>query len=234
MKDYDIYVLSLPDLPARRAGIKEQLARAGIEDYVLVDGVRAARLSQQELARRFDLSRKATWWYEPPTVGEIGCALGHHDIWQRIVRARRPALVLEDDVILEEGFVAWAEDVLKDLSNERVTVIQATTFPYVGRKSKMIRGRYRKLWYSSGTFLYFINVEAARILASIKPWSYADNWRWYRRQGIEILTLSEYPLTLSDTDSAVGYRSVWNTDWSVAKKLIHVIKHYARIVLNTL
>jgi glycosyl transferase family 25 len=43
------------------------------------------------------------------TVGEIGCFASHYVLWQRCLEANEPFVIMEDDVLLDEGFVRALE-----------------------------------------------------------------------------------------------------------------------------
>ena len=64
-----------------------------------LDAVDAAEIAEREFRQR---SRQ---WQRPLSRPEVGCFLSHRLAWQQIVRANRPLLVFEDDVILSENLV---------------------------------------------------------------------------------------------------------------------------------
>ena len=90
-----IYVINLARSADRRAWMTDELGRAGVSaNFVAaVDG------------RAFKDKCRARVAATPLTVGEIALTLSHRKIWRALLAsAQTPAIVLEDDVRLGDGF----------------------------------------------------------------------------------------------------------------------------------
>ncbi|MDP2226984.1 MAG: glycosyltransferase family 25 protein [Moraxellaceae bacterium] len=100
-----IYVISLPGSDQRRQGMTAQLFAMGLL-HEFVDGVRGSELSTDDRsgkvgsteAMRHNIGRDMT-------AGEIGCALSHQNVYDKILAEGHDyACVLEDDARLLSGF----------------------------------------------------------------------------------------------------------------------------------
>lgn len=102
-----IYVISLPGTDARRAGMAAQLTALGLE-FEFVDAVRGSALSAKDRADVLAPAEKirANIGGRDMTDGEIGCALSHQSVYDRILASpQERAFVLEDDARLLPGFL---------------------------------------------------------------------------------------------------------------------------------
>eukprot|EP00658_Telonema_sp_P-2_P044598 TRINITY_DN3249_c0_g2_i3.p1 TRINITY_DN3249_c0_g2~~TRINITY_DN3249_c0_g2_i3.p1 ORF type:complete len:413 (-),score=76.32 TRINITY_DN3249_c0_g2_i3:97-1335(-) len=119
--DMRVYCINLDRRPDRWTGLEKELTKlrafAGeegegelqVERVSAVDG-RTLELPVPEVAPDWDNTRFANLWADMQqgevrslTPGEVGCALSHVEVWRRVAQSTSdtPALVLEDDVILE-------------------------------------------------------------------------------------------------------------------------------------
>jgi len=93
-----IYVISLATDTVRRERMAGQFDRLGLP-YQFFDGVDGSNLTTVALETAAPSRRRRYWSHL--TAGEIGCALSHVAVIQKIAMAPHPfALVLEDDVVL--------------------------------------------------------------------------------------------------------------------------------------
>ena len=91
-----VYVLNLARSVERRRFMSEELTRSGLS-AVFVDAIDAV-----------DLRRQAAVAPSGLTLAEWACLQTHREGWRRISASGSPAIVLEDDVQLLEGFVEIA------------------------------------------------------------------------------------------------------------------------------
>ena len=99
------YVISLKSAEARRRTVAARLDAAGIAFTVFdaVDG-RAFDVEAQPV---YDGPRRRALYGHDMLGGEIGCLLSHKAILEHVVRdGRGPALVFEDDIVLDPYFGA--------------------------------------------------------------------------------------------------------------------------------
>jgi glycosyl transferase, family 25 len=102
-----IAVINLARSRDRRELIEANFARLGLgfEFFTGIDAWRGehVRFSQyNETAARSGNNR-------PLTAGEIGCFASHYLLWQRCMEAREPLVIMEDDVVVDDGFVRALE-----------------------------------------------------------------------------------------------------------------------------
>lgn len=97
-----IHVVNLKRSPDRRAYMREQLDRTGL-DYVFFDAVDASA-GQLQGVSRYDEAAALRYNGETLLPGELGCFASHYRLWQQCAQSGEPMLVLEDDVALSEGF----------------------------------------------------------------------------------------------------------------------------------
>ncbi|WP_019430669.1 glycosyltransferase family 25 protein [Limnohabitans sp. Rim47] len=82
--------------------------------------------------------KNAFCWQRPLKKTEVGCFLSHLQVWQKVALNSGPVVILEDDVILSEGWGEKIDDLatLKDLD--------CVNFEAVGKKqvgqSRLVRG----------------------------------------------------------------------------------------------
>ncbi len=102
-----VFVISLKHAATRRASIAGQLERAGVE-FEFFDAIEGADRSSEFFdgidARRYRLNA-----LRDPLPGEVGCYASHLALWRDCVALRRPAVILEDDARLTDGFAERLE-----------------------------------------------------------------------------------------------------------------------------
>lgn len=110
-----IFVVSLPGADQRRAGIAAQLQALGLS-FEFIDGVRGSALSAEERAAQVGpLAKMQEHIGRGMGDGEIGCALSHQRIYERVlVEGHDYAMVLEDDALLLPGFREALEAAVKE------------------------------------------------------------------------------------------------------------------------
>ncbi len=94
-----VFLINLDKRPDRLAFVKKQLDEQSIsfERFAAVDGSKMT-LETQTLVdvKRFIIEQK-----KEPVIGEVGCAMSHRAIWQKMVDENLEyALILEDDITL--------------------------------------------------------------------------------------------------------------------------------------
>lgn len=106
-----VFVISLPEATERRAQIASHLKELGLA-HEIVDAV-DGRGFDVPAHTAYNGRRRRLLFGRDLTGGELGCALSHRSIYERMADENIPlALVLEDDVVLSEDIPA----VLKVLS----------------------------------------------------------------------------------------------------------------------
>ena len=95
-----IVVISLERAPVRRREMAAQLERLGLP-YEFLPAVDGSQIPAERLNLAYSPTGAFMRMGRHLHRNEIGCALSHMDVWERMVREQIPEmLVLEDDVIL--------------------------------------------------------------------------------------------------------------------------------------
>jgi GR25 family glycosyltransferase involved in LPS biosynthesis len=86
------YVINLDRLPERLASFQKWNAISGLrpERFAAIDG----RTADPNLLR--SVARNAPNY----TPGALACGLSHQELWKRVAKSDRPAIILEDDAVL--------------------------------------------------------------------------------------------------------------------------------------
>lgn len=126
-------------------------------------------LTEDQLSKlglfQWKINSDNSWWNRPLKKGEIGCSLSHLNCWRHIVKTNSDtSLILEDDIILSDGFTTKLESVLDTLNNHDPN----WELLYLGREP-LQSDEYAcdgivKPGYSFGTFAYMITRDGAQKL----------------------------------------------------------------------
>ncbi len=102
-----IVVINLVRSTDRRERIEANLARLGL-GFEFFDGIDAGRGEHRGISRYTEAAALRNY-HRPLSGGEIGCFASHYLLWQRCIEARKPLVIMEDDAVLDEGFVRTLE-----------------------------------------------------------------------------------------------------------------------------
>jgi glycosyl transferase family 25 len=95
-----IFVITLERNQQRQQFMRKSLD--GIQ-YRFVDGVDGRKIDSLQKASLYSLEKNRSTWPFDLKDNEIGCALSHARLYERIVKERiRKCLILEDDALIEE------------------------------------------------------------------------------------------------------------------------------------
>ena len=88
-----IFVINLPSATERSKLQKNQLTKLNLE-YKILDATSAEDISEDTYKKHyFD-------WQRPLRKTEVACYYSHKSAWNRVIKSKKPALILEDDAIL--------------------------------------------------------------------------------------------------------------------------------------
>ena len=183
-----IFIINLESARDKRQQMEQQLSRAGIDDYELIDAIYGKGLSADDISKSvYDYPACAL------TLGEIGCALSHLKVYSLMIEKNiSSAIILEDDVIIPEIFPQCLDTLKQSIEIDDTKVIS------LGRANKLtLRKRYSSFADSSteygeytavtafGTYAYAINLAAAKsLLENLLPIKYeADMFIHFRENG---------------------------------------------------
>lgn len=107
------FLINLDKDVERLAAASSQLNKIGVS-FERVSAVVGKELPQEKQMKAY---RHFRWWCamgRPIRLGEIGCALSHYTIYKKMIdEGLDVACILEDDVIIGNGFVEQVEKVVK-------------------------------------------------------------------------------------------------------------------------
>ena len=91
-----IFVINLKKDIEKKKNILTIFAKLNITNYEIFDAINGNTLTDFEINSN---------WYDPwshlhLTKGEVGCALSHYNLWQKIKTENKMAMILEDDFII--------------------------------------------------------------------------------------------------------------------------------------
>lgn len=96
------FVINLPSAKERLVNISKQLSNLKIE-YEIFPAIYWKKLTEKELRTLYDSKKANKFLWKELTPWEIGCAMSHKWVREKIVRENIPiALVFEDDAIISK------------------------------------------------------------------------------------------------------------------------------------
>lgn len=224
------YAINLASDVSRRNELLKRLAPTplcDVEIFTATDGRTMTDYRRREL---FDYPGFARHNVGVPTPGEVGCALSHYRLWQRIVDGvDNVALILEDDVLINCDFQRYIDFAAEYLAFDAPRVVAFPGHFYYTRRHRVADGidvaRPIRGYYA---YCYFINRAAARCLVDLgRPHYVADDWDWFIKHGVNVMAVFENGVDFNRAcGSNIGEHSNWSRDWSIAKKLRAACPHH--------
>lgn len=234
-----VFVINLKMDHDRWASVEAQLQRAGL-DYERMPAILGRSLGPQELAVHYSPLKSSWRQARELTPAEIGCALSHLRTYREIVkRGLSHALILEDDVVLEDGIAELLDDLASHMPAEvpiACLLSPAETAP--SGQTVTLAGGYTLQPFEAGYFTssYFLTrAAAAYLLADLHPvGDVADCWKRLKQTGkLTLFALTPAPViqnqlefgssTTEDIHSALG--------GSFVSKMIYRLRRVRNILL---
>lgn len=193
-----IFVINLARHSHRRAFMEMQLDGIGL-GFEFFDAIDGRLLGADELARNYDSGLAHATIERDLTPGEIGCALSHLGVYQRMVADGLPfALVLEDDALIGAQFQEVLENTLGMIHpNEEKAVLFVHTQKYSEWFSRKIDNDHKLApavdAYCAHAYL-ITQAAAKKLLVTLNPvHTVADCWNYLmKNRVIEILSVVPY------------------------------------------
>jgi len=180
-------LINLDRNPERLEFMRGQLDRLGIQ-FERFPAVYGRELSPEARARGFSRVRSFIASKKRLSDAEIGVAMSHVGCCRRIVEDEVPyALVLEDDVVLADGFPATLARVEEFLSPGRPQLVVLSGYGVDGAESMPEGIRAEKSAWCADA--YVLTLPAARLIlkANDPVVTVADSFkRWRRWFGLEL------------------------------------------------
>lgn len=114
-----VFIISLTRSADRRAMVERQMSHLGI-DFEFFDAVDGKSLPSDRLAKvDFNLARETCG--HDLSLGEVGCAMSHINIYEVMVERNIPrCVILEDDIYVHMHFKAIVNEVINKNSSDIV------------------------------------------------------------------------------------------------------------------
>ena len=213
------YIINLEKSVVRKQYMQELLSEYKFLDVEFVKAIDGRLLSEDERRARFDYVRCKDLYGRTLNAGEVGCALSHRKAYSELLKSDcQYALILEDDI-----------SIIRDLSSLDLAAIDELLTVQAPR-ALMLSGDYWyykkkgivKLFTASGAYAYIINRAAAsRILAIDPPCCVADDWTFYKRNGLKLFAVNPYMIDANmkmDLLSSDVMQDSWTIDRSNMSK----------------
>jgi glycosyl transferase family 25 len=217
-----IFVINLEKDRARRESVQRQLDNLKLP-FELVSGVLGAALSPAELAECYDDRKARRNLCMSLVPSQIGCALSHTRVYQKIVERNLDcALILEDDVILPAMMPKMMLEIQNTINVDRPEVILLS--PAIGSHGRHDRrlpgGEFEMIPFKAGyyTSSYIVTHFAARaLLKELYPvGDVADCWARLKSYKVVDLFVINPPL-IEQNQTAFG-SSTNEDNWKLKKK----------------
>ena len=88
-----IFVINLSSATERNMLQKNQLTELGLK-YNILNAISAEDISKDTYKKHYHD------WQRPLSKNEVACYFSHRSAWSRVIKSKKPALILEDDAIL--------------------------------------------------------------------------------------------------------------------------------------
>lgn len=160
------FIINLPKDAKRRAFMQNQLARS-LLDYEFIEAIDAKSLSVDELHQLVYKYDEANF-----LLGEIGCALSHKKIYQKMVDEHIDyAFILEDDALFPSDAADMAKICITlgnmvnfdDPSKPNAYLLSNTYFSYFVKEKHLHTNVYEE-FSSLASHTYLINLAGAKSL----------------------------------------------------------------------
>jgi GR25 family glycosyltransferase involved in LPS biosynthesis len=228
-----IFVITLPDSTSRQESVKSQLHALNLP-FEFFEGVDGRKISDDEIAKYYDTKRANKYLGRDITKGEIGCALSHKNIYEKLIANNiQRAIVLEDDIIIDRQFpelVSRLEHLAINNYIIKMETAETQTVPW--HKIRLGNGYVIEHPLSSVTYTwgYYIDIAAAKTMLKILDKIYLEADRWeYFKSFIKLRILSKQFITSNNLfDSEIGARGENRADYvskiTIINKVIKFIK----------
>lgn len=184
-----IFVITLPGSSDRQQAIAAQLARHRLS-FDWLEGVNGRALDAPTRDRVYSEPRAIGEGGRPLSPGEIGCALSHQKIYQRMLEQDLPlVLVLEDDAALDADFAARLDEICAEVDWQTVDLLLLSHIQkytaWGARPVATNRQLVKPLVAYNGNGYLLTRRGAERLLAQLRPvYQPADCWNHLRQLGV--------------------------------------------------
>ncbi len=179
-----IYIINLEQDEEKKLALTSQLKDQGVFDYEVIKAVNGRALSD-----KYVKDNVYDYAHSQLTLGEVGCALSHYGIYQKMLQEDiSSALILEDDVVLRADFNVLISNLTANMDVPESKILSlGESDKIIFYENAYIIGEYQEALAVSayGGYAYCINLAAAKNLVKhLLPIKYeADMFRYFRENG---------------------------------------------------
>ncbi|MCO6449733.1 MAG: glycosyltransferase family 25 protein [Caldilineales bacterium] len=224
-----IWIVNLRYSSRRRMHMINQMERWGLS-YEIIDAVDGRSLTAEQLSR-YDPDQAMAVSHRELSPGEIGCALTHIIMYQRLVEDDHDeVLILEDDVTLSDDFIAITERRHRFPPDwEMINFASTYKGVLVGEPIYKEYRAKRFLDDANTTACYLLKSAGAhRLLEHALPIRYPADGLTGRATGLTGLHL--YGVTPVPVQTGGFHSDIWDYKWQQAE-LRHDTRYVSRLTL---
>lgn len=184
-----VYIINLRRSVERRENMLAQVSGKNM-DWEFIDAFDARSASKSEIDSIYEEKRSLSHLGRPMSIGEIGCAVSHRIAYRKMISdGIKQAIILEDDVILGDGF-EQISGMLSEMNFRKTVVHLENRLENATTSLWKKRIKDSKFSVSTGTdkevlggYGYFLDIAAANALLgySAKIFTVADDWKFFRK-----------------------------------------------------
>ena len=217
-----VYVINLDRAKERMASVDSQLKRLGVE-YERVSAVDARAMSEEARMRAVNRFR---WWcavgrrVEP---AEVGCALSHKGIYERMGQGEA-VCILEDDVVVESSFPERLREVEQAVDAGKAQVYMLSNRDDLIKGEGIVRSEFA---FCTDGYVITKAAAEAMVRANYPIATPCDYWgRWAKQGLVELFHV--LPPSISQNQELFGSGTQgemqYVKDYPIGKWLAHKAK----------
>ena len=204
-----LFAVALPKFPERYAHAQRQIAQFPKLNGEII-GVDGSKLDLSLCCASSNQSRALT-------LGQVGCAMSHLEVYRRILKMDLPnAFVIEDDAILPDNLEAILSDCMPYLGPRTVisfysprpkpTKFSCRAAPVI-RSGKLFSPTSRLNVHTATAYLIGRDAAASIVENNFPVRHLADHWFSFHNEGSVERVLLHYPMPVSIAhfESSIGY-----------------------------
>ena len=134
-----IFIINLKRRDDKLVRIKDRISKIELDKYYeieifnAIDGIEINKEYLIQNNYKISLDWNDNLHRRPMKWGEIGCAISHYQVWNKIIEQNlESAIILEDDVIFKSDFINNLKEILDSLENNKE--LGKCEMVYLGRK----------------------------------------------------------------------------------------------------
>jgi glycosyl transferase family 25 len=199
------FIINLPRDVKRRELIIDDMEKYNL-NFSIIEAVDGRIFSDEDVKKYYNEKKSIQLFNNKLNLGEIGCALSHIKVYEKMVAEGIPsAVIMEDDVCIVDDKI---DELLRNLEEKYpadfpVVVLLNYVERYVSNKDDIIINEKSTLhdsYRGVGACGYFITKAAAKILAEnmFPVYVVADKWEYFQEKFFPVKVIIPNCINLSD------------------------------------